>query len=199
MTAIILAGGKSSRMGFDKALLKINNHFLMEEILQKLKTIFAEILIVTNRPKQFNSLTSLHLTKIACDIIPHQGPLGGIYSGLMNSGSFYNFVLACDMPFVNLELIKYMVSIKDNFDAVVPKLKKGYEALFAIYSKNCISAISEILKTGDLKVVNFFNKLKLRELNEKEISRFGAPDVLFMNINTREDLSRAGGGKICQN
>lgn len=211
MTAIILAGGKSSRFGSNKAFIEIRGIPLIERELKLLKKVFNKIIIVTNQPHKSRSfykmLYSLNKkgrdkyrirnVKIIQDIIKDCGPLGGIYSGLEESDSFYNFVVSCDVPFLNLDLIRYMVRLKDGFDIVIPKLKKGFETLFAIYSKNCIAAIYKILSkarkpglnSDALKVTNFFNKVKLRKLNEKEISRFGDPDILFMNINTPEDLA----------
>lgn len=185
ITAIILAGGKSSRMGYDKALIEIEGVTLIKRQLKLLKRFFKEIIIVTNSPQKYR----LRGVKLIKDIIRGKGPLGGIYSGLIASSSFYNFVFACDMPFINSGLIKYMVSLKDNFDAVVPKPKKGYEPLFAIYSKDCIPKIRAIMRTGNLKVLNLFKKIKIRELKKKELSRFRDPLSLFMNINTKEDLA----------
>ena len=194
MNAIILAGGKSSRFGSDKAFIKIRGKVLLiERQLKLLKKVFKKIIIVTNQPHKYK----VRGVKIIQDIIKDCGPLGGLYSGLEESDSFYNFVVSCDMPFLNLDLIRYMIRLKDGFDVVIPKLKKGFETLFAIYSKNCTLPIYEILgkvrKVGvnsdNLRVTNFFKKVKLRKLNEKEIAKFGDPNILFMNINTREDLA----------
>lgn len=189
MTAIILAGGKASRLGgIDKAFLKIGRQTLINRQLKLLKKIFKKIIIVTNSPQKYKNFKGVRVIK---DTIPYQGPLGGIYSGLLVSKSKYNFVLACDMPFLNLALIRYMLHIKDGFDVVVPKLKKGYETLFAIYSKNCISPISKLLTTDNLKVRSFFPKVKIREITQKELLRFGGLNTLFMNINTKQDLTQA--------
>lgn len=172
MTAIILAGGKSQRMGFDKRLLKLKNKFLLDEISQKLKNIFAEILIVTK------------------DIIPNLGPLGGIYSGLTHSSSFYNFVVACDMPFINLSLIKYMCRNTGSYDVVVPKINHRYEPLFALYSKNCLPYIKELLDRQILQISRLFSKIKVRQISKKEVLRFANPAKIFANINTPEDLQK---------
>lgn len=196
MTATILAGGKNSRMqGKDKAFLKLGNEPLIKRQLRLLKRHFKKIIIVTNAPRKYINLKGI---KIVTDLIPYQGPLGGIFSGLKASGDNYNFVFACDAPFLNLRLIKHMIHLKDRFDVVIPRLKKGYETLFAIYSKNCIAPIYETLKPclsttkrDDFRITNFFNKVKLKELNEEEVSKFGDPNILFMNINTKKDLLRA--------
>lgn len=186
MTAIILAGGKSSRMGFDKAFIKIKGIPIIKEQVRLLKTFFKKVIIVTNNPHKYK----LRAVKVIRDIIPDKGPLGGVYSGLKASNSFYNFVVACDIPFINLKLIKYMISRRYGFDVVVPKTQKGYEALFAIYSKNCIQPIYTILNTDDLRIKGVFAKVRLKEITEQQLKNFGDPNTLFMNINTKDDLCR---------
>lgn len=197
MTAIILSGGKCSRFGSDKAFIEIEGKPLIKRQVNFLKKIFENIIIVTNNPQKYE----FRDIKIVCDVVKDRGPLAGIYSGLVNSDSFYNFVFSCDAPFLNADLIKYMISLKSGFDAVVPKLIKGYETLFAIYSKNCLLPISECLNANNLRVANFFAKIKLKELNEAEISQFGNPKVIFTNINTQDDLiklRKLKGANLCQ-
>lgn len=201
MTAIILAGGKSSRFGSDKAFIKINGTPLIERQIRILKKIFSrqailkeggippkaekKIIIVTNNPEKYK----LRSVKIVSDIIPNRGPLGGIYSGLMYSDSFYNFVVACDMPNLNLKLIKYMIKQRNSFDVVAPHLAGGFETLFAIYSKNCIIPIHRTIVSKNLRIRDFFRKVKVREIKEAEVKRFGKPDILFMNVNTLSDYT----------
>lgn len=186
MNAIILCGGKSSRFGSDKAFIEIEGTPLIERQIQALKGSFKNFILVANQPEKYNFKN----VKVVEDIIKGQGPLAGIHSGLTHSDSFYNFFLPCDMPNLNLELINYVLSLKDGFDAVVPKLKKGYETLFAVYSKNCLPSIEEALRARKLKVMSFFEKVKLRQVKEEEILRFGTPEILFTNINTKDDLCR---------
>ena len=186
MTAIILAGGKSSRFGQDKAFIRIKGKPLIKRQLKFLKRIFKRIIIVSNRPDKYK----FKGIKVVRDIIPHRGPLGGIYSGLMASSSFYNFTLACDMPFINVRLIKYMIGLKDGYDVVVPRLKKGYETLFAIYSKNCIKPIENRLLKQNFKIRSFFTDVKVRTITQKEIAQFDKEGLCFININTPKDYRR---------
>ena len=130
MTAIILAGGKSSRMGRDKAFLKIEGVPMIRRQLKLLRKFFKKITIVTNSPHKYK----FRNVKIIKDIVPGQGPLGGIYSGLMASKSFHNFVLACDMPFIDLSLVRYMCKKARGYDVIIPKIDNRYETLFCIYS-----------------------------------------------------------------
>ena len=187
MTAIILAGGKSSRMGHDKAFIEIEGVSLIRRQLALLRNLFKKIIIVTNEPQRYR----FKGIKIVKDIIAGRGPLGGIHAGLRASDSFHNFVMACDMPNLNSGLIRYVIQEKDNFDVVVPYVKRRYESLFAIYSKNCIMPIYNALISKDLKIRNFFKAVKVRIIEATEIRKFGNPDILFANINTPSDYDKA--------
>lgn len=193
MTGIILAGGKNTRLKTAKSFLKIGNETIIENIMTKFKSLFDEIIIVTNNPELFNHLTNHHLTKIVNDVIPDKGSLGGIYSGLVISKSKYNFVVACDMPFINGQLINYMKNNCDGFDVIIPKLKYGYEALHSIYSKNCIGFIKKQLQQNKLKIIDFFPQVKVKEINEDTIKQFDSKLVSFLNINTNADYQQALG------
>lgn len=183
MTAIILAGGKSSRMGFDKAFLKIDGIPLIKRQIKLLKDIFGKIIIVTNNPHRYRRKG----IKVVRDIIPDKGPLGGIYSGLMASTSFHNFVVACDMPFMNKALVRYMVKKKGDYDVIVPKIDGRFHPLFAVYSKKCIPAIEILLKQGKLRISNLFPKVKPLFLLKREAERFDEHLFSFTNINTKKD------------
>lgn len=184
MTAVILAGGKSSRFGSDKAFIKINGMPLIERQVNALRNIFTKIIIVTNRPKKYGFKN----IKIIQDIIKNRGPLGGIYSGLMESDSFYNFVVACDMPFISRSLIRYIMKNKNSYDIIIPKIDRKYHPLFGLYSKNCIPVIEKALKRNRLKVSAIFPKVKTGFILRKEIERFDKPLLSLKNINTRDDL-----------
>ena len=186
ITGIILAGGKSSRMGRDKSFIRLGNKELIGVVIDKLEALFKDLIIVTNNPPRYQK----YALRTVTDVLKGRGPLGGIYAGLLASDSPYNFVVACDMPNLNPELIKYMIKEKNGFDVVVPHLKKGYEALFAVYSKSCIMPIYEAIRSENLRVRDFFKKVNVRELKEGEIKRFGSPDILFMNINTPLDYTK---------
>lgn len=186
MTVIILSGGKASRMsGQDKAFLEIDNEPIISAQLRALKKLFKEIIIVTNLPEKYKVLKDI---KVVTDIIPNQGPLGGIYSGLRVSNSFYSFVVACDMPYINTGLIEYMYKKSSGYDAVVPKLNKRYEPLYSLYSKNCLKFIEQLLDKKIFKINELFSKIMVQEISSEEIGQFALGARIFTNINTREDL-----------
>jgi molybdopterin-guanine dinucleotide biosynthesis protein A len=189
MTAIILAGGKASRMGGqDKAFLKIDNEPLISMQLRLLKKLFKEIIIVTNLSKEYGAIKDV---KVISDIIPHQGPLGGIYSGLIASNSFYNFAVACDMPYIDTGLIEYMYKKSSGYDAVVPRLNKRYEPLYSFYSKNCLKFIGQLLDKKIFKTNKLFSRIKVKEITKEEVRQFKFGEKVFTNINTGEDLANA--------
>ncbi|MFQ5867376.1 MAG: molybdenum cofactor guanylyltransferase [bacterium] len=194
MTGIILAGGKNTRIGTNKAFLKIEGRMIIEMILEKMGKIFEEIIMVTNFTEEYPPVLEAgqHLgVRLVKDIIPDESSLGGLYSGLVNSKGEYSFVVACDMPFINVELIKYMKNNCDNFDVVIPKLKYGYEALHTIYSKNCISPIEKQLKQDNLKIIDFFPAVKVKEINENIVKQFDPQLLSFFNINSDSDYQQA--------
>lgn len=186
MTAIILAGGQSSRMGLDKAFIKFKGLSLIGRQLKLLRSIFEKIIIVTNNPGKYK----FKAIKVVKDIIPGCGPLSGIHAGLTASDSFYNFVIACDMPFVNTQLVQYMLNNANGYDIVVPRVDKKLHPLFGIYSKNLITNIEGLLKQDSLKVSHIFTKAKTRFILKDEIEKFDQGLLTLVNINTQGDWQR---------
>lgn len=187
-TAIVLAGGENKRIGKVKALLPWKDkETIIEFVIQKLKKIFNEIIVVTRKRDRFLNLDA----KVIEDIIPDVGPIGGIHSGLIHSGSTHSFVIACDMPFININLIKYIESLLSDNDVVVPETKEGYEALHSFYSKTCIPVIETSIKRKKFEVVDFFKEVKTREVIESELANLDPLKITFFNINTNDDYSKA--------
>lgn len=125
------------------------------------------------------------------DLYPGKGALGGIYTGLVSSANFHNLTVACDMPFLNIELLRYMIELCPGFDAVVPRVGRNVEPLHAIYSKNCLDPIARLLKHGNLQIGNLFNSVKVRYIEQDEIDKFDPEHLSFFNVNTKADLERA--------
>lgn len=191
MSLIILAGGNSTRVN-SKPFLKLGDKTLIEIIINKINNIFNEIIIVTNEIEKYNSTNSIKNNlriKVMSDIIKNKGPLSGIYSGLTFSKESYNFVLACDMPFVNINLIKYMKDIT-GFDAVVPKNNGYIEPLCAVYSKSCLPIIKNQLEKNELKIKKFIDKITVKYVGEDVIEKFDK-GLCFFNVNTGEDFDEA--------
>ncbi|MCD6232686.1 molybdenum cofactor guanylyltransferase [Candidatus Aerophobetes bacterium] len=188
MTGIILAGGKGRRIGGNKAFLKIGNKPLIELVIERLKTIFDNnIIIVTNNPYKFSSLG----IKIIKDVVHNKGPLGGIYTGLLFSKSKYNFICACDMPFLNLSLLRFIISQIEDNDVIVPLVGNFAQPLHSIYSKKCLGAIRRKIENRELKITRFFSEVKYRYLPESLIRKYDPHLSSFLNLNTLEKLKLA--------
>lgn len=187
MTGIILAGGKGERMGGEKASLRIGRKYFIERIIEKLRVVFDNIFIVGNLPPSYRLLGA----KVLPDLIPGKGPLGGIYTGLIRLESEYGFFCACDMPFLNVDLLKFMISEIDDNDAVVPIVKGFVEPLHSIYSKKCLSAIKNRLDNEDLKVASFFPQVNCKYIPEEKIRRHNPSLSSFVNLNTPEAVESA--------
>lgn len=186
-TAIILAGGKSSRMGFDKQFLKIDQRRLMDSLVNKLKTEFDEIIIVTNKPEYYIGLSH----KIITDKIVDKGPLGGIHAGLMESSSKYNFVVACDMPNINMNYVRYMIeSMKDDsLDGCVTNFMEWIEPFSSFYSRDLVDKIEAHLATGRRSINSMLKNLNIKYIEEHDARKFSPNWDMFLNLNTREDLN----------
>jgi len=191
MRAIILSGGQNSRIRTNKALLRLGNRSVIEWILESLRPIFVEILIVTN---DFESYRGLGCQLIP-DLFPARGSLVGLYSGLTVSPSQYNFLVACDMPFLNQRLINYLVELTqqdlDSIDLLIPRTEKGYQPLHAIYSRNCLPMIKRQLEANNFRILDLLPRLRLKEVDQEELIRFDPQLLSFFNINTPEDWNYA--------
>lgn len=193
MTGIILAGGKNSRMGINKAFLKIDGIRLIDNILAVYQKIFSEIIIVTNDPLSYTELSE---TLVVTDIYKGKGALGGIYTGLFYATYDYSFVAACDMPFLNKDFIIYLTGQAGKHDIIVPELSEGFQPLHAIYSRNCLSHIKKLLIADKLKISGFYKEVRLLSIPEEKIKPFNKDGRLFLNVNTPEDLEREQKGSF---
>jgi len=188
MTAIILAGGKNTRMhGQDKAFLEIKGKAIARILIEKFRPLADDVIVVTNFPQKYANLD----VKLVKDEYPGKGPLMGIYSGLKFSSSKYNFIVACDMPFVKPSLIRYFMDCADDYDVVIPKIDGKFHPLFGIYSRECIPVIQEMLKQDVLRISDMFPKVKTCFISRQDLEKFDKGLVSLININTAEDLIKA--------
>lgn len=187
-TAIILAGGKSSRMGFDKQLLKINERRLMDSLIQKLSPEFEKIIIVTNRPELYIGLSHI-ITK---DILEDMGALGGIHAGLKYSSSKYAFVTACDMPNINIDYVRYMKDRLDSDDSFgcVTRFGDWIEPFSSFYSVELVKNVEKYLEDGRRSINGLINEFNITYIEEKEARKFSPNWDMFLNLNTQEDLDK---------
>jgi len=184
LTGIILSGGKSIRMGENKAFIEIDGIPIIQRIHTLFKNLFQEIIIVSNEKDLFLNLES----KVYSDLFPQRGVLGGLYTGLFFSSFSYSFCVACDMPFLKETVIEYLIKNIEGYDVIVPRTPDGLQPLHAIYSKNCLGPIKEIIAQEKYRVLDFYPMVRVKIIEEKELSSLDPVGESFININTPEQL-----------
>ena len=187
LSIAILAGGRSSRMGTDKAFVRVLGRPLIEEILGQTAGLGMESLIITNRPTEYAYLG----VPLFGDVLPDKGPLGGLYSALHSATRPHVLCIACDMPFVVRPLLDYLISLIPEGEAIVPRLDGEAEPFRAIYSRACLAPIRAALDAGRMRMISFFPDVRMRFVEAAEIDRFDPQHLSFFNVNTPEDLEQA--------
>jgi molybdopterin-guanine dinucleotide biosynthesis protein A len=215
VSAVILAGGESRRMGHDKAFIDFGGAPLIERVIERAQPLCAEMIIVTNDTDAYARFGY----RIVTDVYPGKGSLGGIFSGLQAAREHYALVVACDMPFLNTGLLNHLISLAPQFDAVIPRgqdpsgrvsrssrgdrpesgkrsrradrpiaKETNLHPMHAVYSKNCLPAIQERLLHNDLRAIGFLDLVRVRVIEPDEVDRFDPQHLSFFNANTPEDL-----------
>jgi len=186
-TAVVLAGGKSSRMGRPKALLPFHGEPLIGHIVRRLRHVFSDIVVVA-APKQ--ELPRLPATLVRDDV-PFQGPVGGIYYGLKAARGKFCFVTSCDVAFLNFSLISHLLSHITDHDVVVPYWENRYQPLHAVYRRSVLPLLEDQLERGELRPIFLYDKGRTRKLDQEEIRRFDPEGLSFLNMNTQEEYEAA--------
>jgi molybdenum cofactor guanylyltransferase len=186
-SAVVLAGGKSSRMGRPKALLPFGDEPLIVHIVRGLKRLFAEIVVVAAPGQELPALP----VKLVRDEVAYQGPVGGIYYGLKAAGGEFSFVTSCDVAFLNSPLISYLTSQIPEHDVVVPYWQDRFQPLHAVYRRSVLPLLESQLERGELRPVYLFDKVRTRRVGEEEIRSFDPQGLSFFNMNTPDDYDTA--------
>ncbi|MFC1912306.1 molybdenum cofactor guanylyltransferase [Chloroflexota bacterium] len=190
-SCIVLAGGKSLRLGNDKVSETVGRKSLLQRVISCVSPLSNDIIIVTAGEQTFPELVDCNRLRIINDIYPGKGPLGGIYTGIATSSSFYNLIVASDMPFLNQALLRHMVQLSANFDLVVPRVGDLAEPLHAVYTRDCLAPVERMIQQGELKIHRLFNLVKVRYVEAEEIERYDPRHLSFFNVNTAADLKKA--------
>ena len=186
ITGIILAGGKNLRMGKNKAFLEVNGERIIDRTKTLFLEIFDEVLLVANSLPDYLGLN----LRMVADLYAGKGALGGIYTGLFHASHSHAFVAACDMPFLNKDLIRHLIDLSPGYDIVIPKTQDGWQPLHAIYSQKCLPFMEDLIRKDNLKIIDFFHRVKKREVPTEEILPLDPNLVSFLNVNTPEELAR---------
>jgi len=187
ITGIILAGGKSHRLGRNKALLELGGRSLLARAGAKVQPLCREVIVVGS-PSRTDQLGGM---RYVADIYPGHGALGGIHAGLRAACTEYSVVVACDMPFLNRDLLRYMIGEVGGYDVVIPRLNGLTEPLHALYSRNCLGPIERLLARRGGRIISFFPQVRVRYIEEAEVDRLDPQHLSIFNINTAEDWRRA--------
>ncbi len=178
-----MAGGRNSRMQKNKAFLELSGRSLVERSLEVLQSVFAEVLVSSNQPALFES----YGVRVIPDLIKDQGPLGGLYSSLRAASHEVSFFVACDMPFIQTNVIRYLAQYIENFDIVVPRGEAGLHPLHAFYWRSCLPYIENNLKAHRFKIIDVYSSCRVRYVDLMELEDFGNVTRIFSNINTPEE------------
>jgi molybdopterin-guanine dinucleotide biosynthesis protein A len=183
VTGIVLAGGASSRMGRDKGLCEFKGKRLVKYAIEALLPLCNTILISSNNIDNYKVFGY----KVVTDEFKNIGPIGGIYSSLKASATKHNLIISCDTPFLNTQLLAFVLANSNNFDVVVPEHGNAFvEPLAAYYSSNIIGKLEGSIRQNDYKLMNFFKKVKYQSLKVDSI--VGYSSKLFLNLNAPNDL-----------
>ena len=204
-SGVILAGGENTRMPALKAFIEVEGQRIIERNLEIMKQLFNEVFIVTNQPEIYSYLGAPMLG----DAYNTRGPMTGIFTSLLSSSNPWVFISACDMPFINERLIRYMASMRNNFDAVAPKAarppgpplaKRGIrggkerpsgdytEPLFAFYSKKLLFSMEKSVISGNKSLRDFLSGKRVKYITSGEIRKIDPDAISFVNLNTPEDI-----------
>ena len=180
----VLAGGQSKRMGQDKAFLEVGRRRVIERVLETVSPLTDDLFISTNSPEKYAEFN----LRLVADIYPDKAALGGIYSVIYAARHQSVLVVACDMPFLNVELLQYLIELIPTADAIVPLVNPPQpETLHAVYRKTCLPAIETRLMANKLRIIGFFDDVSVRYVSRAEVARFDPDFYAFMNMNTPAD------------
>jgi len=187
ITGVILAGGKSSRMGQNKALMSLGGKRLVDRVVEVMGSVFDDLLMVTNTPEMYADLG----IPMVRDVWPEKGSLGGVYSAIYHVATPYCLVVACDMPFLQTAVLRYLITQINDYDVVVPDVLGELQTLHAIYSKACLQPIERCLEANRLRIVGFFPDVRVRTVTGSELESYDPELLAFQNLNTPEEFQAA--------
>ncbi len=190
VTGVLIAGGKSRRMGQDKRFLKIDGTSLIDRTVDALEEVFTSVVIALAEPLEHWNARG---HRVVFDALPDCGSLGGLYTGLLTSPGPWIFAVACDMPFLNPAVIRYMACLDNGADIVAAKLASGHQPMHAFYSRRCVPIFERMARQRCLKIQDIFlyPDLRVKIVPESELTALDPNLLSFRNINTPEDFDSA--------
>jgi molybdopterin-guanine dinucleotide biosynthesis protein A len=203
LSGVILSGGRSRRMGQDKAFLEVNGVRLIDRVAATLGEVCDELIVVANDSARYASSR----WRVIPDAFPETGSLGGLYSGLVAARYAHVLAVACDMPFLNPDLLRYLARVVRGWDAAIPRSTRGdasrithhasrakdldLQPLHAAYHRRVAAAIRDCIAANDLRMISFLPHIRVRYVEPSEISAFDPQSLSFFNANTPEEWQAA--------
>ena len=193
LTGIILAGGRSRRLGQDKAVQSVGGIRIIDRVITKLSRVVESLTVVIDREERAGELEIDEKVEFIVDCYPDSGSLGGLYSGLKASTTTWSLLVACDMPFISGSLIQYMRSKLEtgSSDVVIPNFQGRLQTTHALYRNTCLGHIEERLKQRSLRMDGYFSDVEVCTLQEEDFLYIGGSKESFFNVNTPTDLQMA--------
>lgn len=198
LTTVILAGGKSRRLGTNKALVEVGGKAILRRVAERVIPLSEEVVLVVNTEEERSLYSDFGPWRIVVDTVPDGGSLAGIYTGIQAVRTDRSLVVGCDMPFLNRDLLAYMAEDSERYDVVIPRYDllsprqdNVLEPLHAIYASACLAPMRALLLARDLAIIKFLPDVKVRYVEKDEVERFDPRLLSFFNVNTREDLAMA--------
>ena len=183
MNGIVLAGGLSTRMGHDKAALPWGDSDLLNTVLERLSPVCKRLIVVSNLEREI----ALPGVQVVADYYKLCGPLGGMQAGLAASDADYNFIAACDMPYLNTAAVAYIRQAAEGYDAAVPYIDGHYNPLHGVYRQTCLPYIDHLLAEQNYRILNFYSQIKMRHITVEELRQFDPDLMTLSNANTPDD------------
>jgi molybdenum cofactor guanylyltransferase len=187
LSVVIQAGGQSKRMGQDKALVPLRGKPLINHVLDRVSGLGDEVLITTNSPDDFSFLD----LPTVQDKSPGAGALAGLATALNGARGEHVLIVACDLPFLQQPLLRYLIELTPKADVIVPEWNGELEPLVAVYARKCLTEVDHSLSQGEMRMVSFFPRVKVHRVFQHEIMALDPGGLSFFNVNTPEDLATA--------
>ena len=191
LDGVVLAGGRSRRLGLDKALVRFGGVPLLRIVVERVAQVCREVVVAVDRPDRYEGLGLP--ARLVADESPGLGPLSGLQVGLRTCRTEHVLVAACDLPFLNVELLRHMARLPRSYQALVPWRDGRWQPLHAIYARSCLEAVDAMAAGGGGSMQELLGRLNVRRLDEEEMDRLDPDGLSLVNLNERSDLDRARG------
>lgn len=185
VSVAVLAGGLSRRMGRDKSFAPLKGRPMIEHTLARVRLLNLPLLLITNQPEAF----ARYGIPMFGDVQPYRSSLVGLHSALYHSPTPYTLCIACDMPLLNVDVLRYLIELRDGFDAIVPLPRQQPEPLHALYHRDCLPVIEAQIQQGDMQISRLYAQLNVCFVTDSEIREFDPSLRSFVNANTPEELA----------